>query len=346
MKVKGRLLELDCLRGLAALFVVLFHFAVGQPEARVFAWGCMGVELFFMISGFVIFMTIEKTASYKQFLLSRFARLYPAYWTCVTLTTLAIISWSLLANVPLTFPGLKDYLVNLTMFQYYFKVKDIDGVYWTLIIELLFYLFILIIYLLKKTHQTEFISCLVVLFCLGFGVILRATLPNVYITAVKYLPILTYFPLFTAGIVFYKIKFYKISAFRVMLVALCFVTQILLFQYTGKIEFVSQLQYALIISAFFGLLFLYCFDHLKFIINSITLFLGKISYSLYLIHGYISIHLLIPILTHSKIFHINFWIAILFLVGPIVLIIATLINRFIEVPAMSYLKKRRQGGTG
>ncbi|MGZ3872097.1 MAG: acyltransferase family protein [Mucilaginibacter sp.] len=340
MKVNGRLLELDCLRGIAAVAVVLFHFGFGYPEAKVFAWGCMGVELFFIISGFVIFLTIEKTISYKHFLLSRFARLYPAYWACVTLTTLAIISWSFVAKVPLTFPDLKDFLVNLTMLQYYFKVKDIDGVYWTLIIELLFYLFILAIYLSKQTSLTEFISLLVVLFCFSFGVILRTNQPAVYTTAVRYLPVLVYFPLFTAGIVFYKIKFYKISLFRVLLAALCLITQVLLFQYTGKIAFVSQLQYALIISSFFGLFFLYCFDHLKFIKNSITLFLGKISYSLYLIHGYISIHLLIPILTHSKIFHINFWIAIIFIVGPIVLITATLINKLIEVPAMGYLKKK------
>src|ERR1700679_1685854 len=95
MNVKGRLLELDCLRGIAVTLVITFHFTLNEPNLRrYFRFDCAGVELFFMISGFVIFLTIEKTTNYKDFLLSRFSRLFPAYWTCVTLTTLFIICWS------------------------------------------------------------------------------------------------------------------------------------------------------------------------------------------------------------------------------------------------------------
>lgn len=340
MKAKGRLLELDCLRGIAAVLVVIFHFSQGRPNLNIFNWGCMGVELFFMISGFVIFLTIEKTNNYKSFLLSRFARLYPAYWVCVTLTTLSIISWSLMAKVPVIFPDLKDYLINLTMFQYYFNIKDIDGVYWTLIIELLFYLFILIVYLSKKLLKIEIICFFLVLACLVYGTVIRAFAPDVYGKLAEYLPIIVYFPLFAAGIVFYKIKFYKATSYRFFLLLLCLITQIFLFEGTGKIVSVSKIQYASAISIFFALFLLYCFDRLHFIINKVTLFAGKISYSLYLIHGYISVYLLIPILTHSAIFHINYWVAILFIVAPIVFIAAALINKFIEVPAMKYLKRK------
>lgn len=290
MKVKGRLLELDCLRGIAAVLVVTFHFALGQAQLHIFNWGCMGVELFFMISGFVIFLTIEKTTDYKNFLLSRLARLYPAYWACVTLTTLAIISWSLTVKVPVIFPDLKDYLINLTMFQYYFKVKDIDGVYWTLIIELLFYLFILIVYLSKKLLKIEIISFFIVLTCLAYGTMIRTLAPDIYSKLAEYLPIIIYFPLFAAGIVFYKIKFYKANFYRFLLVLLCLITQISLFEGTGKIVSVSKFQYASAISIFFAIFLLYCFDRLHFIINKVTLFAGKISYSLYLIHGYISVY--------------------------------------------------------
>ena len=339
MIVKGRLAELDCLRGIAAIFVVVFHFTLGQKALNgFFNLGCTGVELFFMISGFVIFLTIEKTTSYKKFLWSRFARLYPAYWVCVTLTTLAIIIWSAIVKTPVTFPGIKDYLANLTMFQYYFNIKNIDGVYWTLIIELLFYLFILIIYLLKKTLKIEIIGFFITLICLAYGTVIKTMAPNIYNHLGEYLPILSYFPLFISGIVFYKIKFYKINALRVLLLALCFITQILLFESTGKIVFISQTQYTIIVAVFFVVFFLYCFDHLQFIINRGTLFIGKISYSLYLIHDYISSYLLIPMLTHSRVFHLNYWIAVLIFVTPLVLILAALINKFIEVPAMKYLK--------
>ena len=340
MKVKKRLLELDCLRGIAAAMVVISHFTLGRSGLQIFNMGSTGVDLFFMISGFVIFLTIEKTTNYKSFLLSRFARLYPAYWACVTITTLAIILWSVMVKTPVIFPDLKDYLANLTMLQYYFKIKNIDGVYWTLTIELLFYLFILIVYLLKQLPKIEVMSFFILLICIANGTIIKAKVPNIYGHLNEYLPILTYFPLFIAGIVFYKIKFYKINAFRISLLALCFITKIFLFKSIGKVVFISQTQYIFAISAFFLFFVLYCFDHLQFIINRVTLFLGKISYSLYLIHGYISFYLLTPILTHSRIFHINYWIVILFFTTPIVLILATLINKFIEVPAMKYLKEK------
>ncbi len=344
MKVKGRLLELDCLRGVAAISVVIFHFTLGQPNLylhSIFKLGCTGVDLFFMISGFVIFLTIEKTTSYKDFLLSRFARLYPAYWICVSLTSLAIISWSIMVKTPITFPNFKDYMANLTMFQYYFRVKDIDGSYWTLIIELLFYLFILIIYLIKKLPQIEIISLFMVLICLAYGTILKSVSLDIY-NQFRYLyfPIINYFPLFVAGIVFYKIKFYKINIYRCLLLMLCFITQVILFDGSIKTMFMSRSEYTVMLFIFFVIFFLYCFNHLQFIINKALLFTGKISYSLYLIHNFIAVSLLIPIFTHSKFFHFNFWIAAL-IVGSIMLITATLINKFVEIPAMRLLKRKR-----
>src|SRR3954471_184909 len=86
----ARIAELDALRGLAALGVALFHFSLLDPAAGPgFAIGASGVDLFFIISGFVILMTLERTRDWKDFLVGRFSRLYPAYWACVTLAALA-----------------------------------------------------------------------------------------------------------------------------------------------------------------------------------------------------------------------------------------------------------------
>lgn len=85
--------ELDVLRGLAAAGVVLSHYS--SHCARYFAAGPFGVhlptvygfyavELFFMISGFVIYFTLERSATWKDFAFSRLTRLYPAYWTALT----------------------------------------------------------------------------------------------------------------------------------------------------------------------------------------------------------------------------------------------------------------------
>ena len=344
MKAKGRLLELDCLRGYAAIAVVLVHTTHTFPVAQFgFKFGGYGVDLFFLISGFVIFLTTEKTANYKDFLFSRFSRLFPAYWACVTITTLAIITWTLLTHGHLTYPRFTDYLINLTMIQGYLGVRNIDGSYWTLSVELSFYLFILIVFLLKKLHKIEVIGYFVVLVCLINYLFFKNHLRPVYDFLTQYLLIINYFPLFIAGIVFYKIKFYKINLLRATLLVFCFITQILFTEQIDRSQVVgiTQFQYATIIFIFFATFLLYCYGRLNFVVNNAALFLGKISYSLYLIHQYIACYLLLPWLTHSKHFHLNPNIVIFCIALPLVLMLATLINKYIEVPAMLYLRRKK-----
>src|SRR4051812_31838938 len=90
---RERLPELDLLRFIAAVGVVLFHSthwpSPRTPLANLCTFGFMGVPLFFTISGFVILMTAEKRNG-LQFVNSRIARLYPSFWICVLLSTLAL----------------------------------------------------------------------------------------------------------------------------------------------------------------------------------------------------------------------------------------------------------------
>ncbi len=65
----GRNLELDALRGIAALMVMFFHFSMNRPECQMgLKFGVAGVNLFFMISGFVIFKSIENLNKSSDFL--------------------------------------------------------------------------------------------------------------------------------------------------------------------------------------------------------------------------------------------------------------------------------------
>jgi len=88
--VPTRIRELDSLRGIAAFAVLLFHFTYVNDAHRMapfgLAAGKYGVELFFVISGFVIFMTLERSGSVRQFAVSRIARLFPAYWAAIFCT--------------------------------------------------------------------------------------------------------------------------------------------------------------------------------------------------------------------------------------------------------------------
>ena len=146
---RPRLRELDGLRGLAALGVVLSHLTTtfdethpGRPApAFRFAEGGYGVQLFFLISGFVILMTARRARRPSDFVIARLSRLYPVYWIALSLTTLLL----LLFAAPSAAPRLGVFLANLTMVQRWLLVENIDPVYWTLAVEMQFYALILLL---------------------------------------------------------------------------------------------------------------------------------------------------------------------------------------------------------
>ncbi|MFK0193911.1 acyltransferase family protein [Kitasatospora sp. NPDC090308] len=151
---RGRLAALDGLRLVAAL-MVLFHHYVGygggtkpaesaweRPAVEVFhgyaelgAYTWTGVCLFFVISGFVICMS-SWGRSLGDFVRSRVVRLYPAYWFAVLTTTAFLALWPTLRK-PLTVDAV---LANLTMFHLGLNLDSVDAVYWTLWVEMRFYL--------------------------------------------------------------------------------------------------------------------------------------------------------------------------------------------------------------
>ena len=294
-----RIKELDSLRGLASLSVVLFHLTYKfEISKQGFKFGCMGVDLFFIISGFVIFMTIEKCTSKKDFIISRFSRLYPAYWASVSLAALVafftVKDFTVFYNIEKS-GFLKQYLCNLTMFQYYFNQPDIDATYWTLIIELNFYIFIFLLFAFKLLSKIEWI---------GFGLlvsilVLKISEEYFYQTGfinilTQKIPLLKYFPLFFSGILFYKIKSNKLTVYRFLLLVLCFITQIYFFTFFYRNNGIISLnEYAIVLSVIYFIFILFTQDMLKIIVNKVNLKLGEISYSLYMNHYLIGANVLL-----------------------------------------------------
>lgn len=138
----GRLTYIDSMRGIAALLVVLMHnvqpIATGSVRTVIYDIidpGKVGVVMFFAISGFVIPFSFPKgPAPLERFLISRFFRLYPAYW----LSMLAYLLLLLVTGAVL--PSIVNVATNATMAQMAIGQPNIIGVYWTLFIELQFYL--------------------------------------------------------------------------------------------------------------------------------------------------------------------------------------------------------------
>ncbi len=155
-----RLTSLDLLRFLAAAAVVLFHFgyrywtagnapiAALEPIAR---YGFLGVDVFFVLSGFVVLRSAEGRSPGK-FVRGRILRLYPEFWLAVLL---AAAVYHLAPGDFGGTPPLLRVLGNLTMIPTFIGVTEIDGVYWTLAVEVKFYFLLWALLLLRQMKHID-----------------------------------------------------------------------------------------------------------------------------------------------------------------------------------------------
>ena len=159
---------LDPLRFGAALSVAVFHLMfwswawssinvppgfehyvaadVQFPSAAPFTWfGWVGVEIFFVISGFVIANSASKSSA-TEFLFGRALRLYPAVWVCSTLTFLVLLFFASEKASDFILP----YMQAMLLLPKGIKGQWLDCIYWTLAAEMAFYGLVFCTLLTKK----------------------------------------------------------------------------------------------------------------------------------------------------------------------------------------------------
>ncbi len=209
--------ELDLLRCVAALAVIGFHFVDRGPRAGVmpalapdlaahlFAYGYLGVHLFFVISGYVILMTAER-ASPVGFVASRVSRLVPAFWVGASLTVL----FALVLGFPRYQPDLAGFLLNLTLVPEQFGASMIDGVYWSLAVEIQFYLLVLLALRADLLRHTEALVAAWLALALAELVVVPSWTLQVWLCT-------RWAPLFCAGILFYRMRAHGASRARLAL---------------------------------------------------------------------------------------------------------------------------------
>ncbi len=137
--------SLDILRGVAALLVFGYHFIhvfglqITSPWLIPFAYGWVGVHLFYVLSGF--FITVAVVApnefSFRRFMVRRVARIVPAYYLSIAVIVLLTHSY-FITNLH----GLYHLVMNLSFLHHFdFETMgSINGAYWTLGVEWFFYL--------------------------------------------------------------------------------------------------------------------------------------------------------------------------------------------------------------
>lgn len=150
---RGHFGFLDALRGLAAMWVVLNHLEVQMPNlfpelpSRIQGWviqnGGQGVQVFFVLSGFVIVYSLRsvqmRARETGNFLVRRFVRLSPPYYAALALALLVTGVSATVKDEVWSFPEPVRILAHLLYVPDLFHMEMINGVHWTLYIEMQFY---------------------------------------------------------------------------------------------------------------------------------------------------------------------------------------------------------------
>lgn len=290
-----RLRGIDSLRGLAAIAVVLFHytsgyeFNFGRSGSGLFFYlpkGCFGVQLFFLISGFVILRTLERTHDLRSFAIARFARLYPPFFVCATFT-LTVIGRT---HGHLASLNAKAIAINYTMLAQLVGVQFIDPSYWTLTYEVLFYAGAALIWFQLRPQRRLEVPCLIWLGCSLVGHLVKGIYKHHRMCT---LIDVDYANLFVLGMMLY----YFSQGFRSRLTIPTFGAALLMALIPPEINGVgvvlSRAVFLALIASFCGCIWLAADARIGFLDLRPLVFLGEISYSLYLIHqivGFAIIH--------------------------------------------------------
>lgn len=263
--------SLDLLRGLAALAVVFFHFTHGNPDFLtqenflyiIGRYGFLGVDVFFVISGFVIpysmYVGKYKPASFGKFMVKRVARIEPPYIISIVL----VIALNYLSTLSPYYRGAgfdvntTGLLLHLGYLNAFFHYPWVNDVYWTLAIEFQYYLIIAAIFPLLISNKKS----------KSFFVLILLALSGIFVN--EHSLFFNYAHLFIVGILLFqfKIGYLKKGEFGTMLL----IVLMLIF-----IKFDKRYLIAALLPYFFIMYFDFS--------NKISKFLGNISYSLYLVH--------------------------------------------------------------
>lgn len=285
-----RLESLNSLRGIAALLVAIDHsiLLTNSPPVDSLLFyiatfmGAFGVGAFFLLSGFVIFLSLEKTPP-LQFLIQRIFRLYPVIIAAVFLR---LTSQVFVGIRHFDIPTIKVFILNISLFGNLFIPIDanIEPIVWSLSIEVKFYILMAIVFFVARNNMDQRLYPCLILVALGLGVLgtnfpllSRPALIDLAL-AVSCVPILL---MGTAVCLFYK-KAISLNKLFVLLALL-----LIVFSFSpisDNVSFYKNFTTWILAGFAFGLC-VFSPRVNKAINKKWLLWLGAISYPLYAIHS-------------------------------------------------------------
>ena len=216
LKPHRRILELDALRAMAAINLMLFHFThvysvkFGYTSPLGFEWpyGAYGVEMFFILSGYVNSMSLLRRGKPVDFVAARMIRIIPIFLMAIVANLWILSLAPMNENV-----SSAQFLANMTLMPRVLGYECVDPVMWTLQIEMMFYVTLVTLFLIGGLKR----------YFIGWGVLLALSLtvcPTLdslaavhsetqwfaLATVIRRIMLLDFVPLFAMGFLLYMIK--------------------------------------------------------------------------------------------------------------------------------------------
>lgn len=355
IKKRGRLEFLDALRGLAAVYVVIYHMTLmPQPQLALPRWaekftlmGGTGVTLFFIVSAFSLYYTMPMRESSSRptasFYLHRFFRVAPLFYFLI------LVSWIRDAWLFDVHHSVGAVAASATFIFNLFPMRQEGFVWagWTIGVEMIFYAVFPLIYArVRDRHKAIAFVFATLLFWYFIGLVLDyLVMPDGWRESILQWSTFKHFPIFATGIVLYywfmdadpddpSARSKGQAALLGGVFTYLALVQGWLPNIFGNAYYFQAIAYGLI---FIGLaLFPW-----TLIVNRFTSFLGKVSYSVYLLHPTI-VYLLIPVYRRIHEQQTDLTVAFLVCAGVtfvILLPLSWLSYRLIELPGIRLGKK-------
>ncbi len=326
---RGRIYGLDYIRAISAVLIILYHYTT-QYDSSIghmggwtiqFPWGAWAVNTFFLLSGYLTLRSFKEGG--WRFLYKRFVRLWPAFVVCVLIT-----SSFMALMMPDRLRSLKDILLNFTMFPTYLGAKAVDGVYWTLPLEILFYVCFAVLMIKKLRPHLLKILYIWVALMVGISVLGFFGITPLPLKALRILLIAQRGECFIMGLVVALWQKHK-KIVLIPLIVLCSVNSFLNMGIGPTIWTIC----------FFVLILFLVYGNVKIFRERPRTLIGKafvkfseISYPIYLLHQYIGFAIIRQL-------EINGFVSQLWIFIPIAisLMLAFAVHYLVELPAAKVL---------
>lgn len=342
--MKPNLPILTGIRFFAAFYVFIFHIDsripldfLGKPIIAVISQGAIGVNVFFILSGFILFYNYHtRKINFVEFILKRLAKIYPVYlagfFLCFVLVSLSKIRVDSFFEVM---------MMNLLMVQSYlpkFSMKWYGSGSWSISTEFFFYLcFPVLLYIFSKLSKKLIVTLAILSFIVS---LLPGIFYNLKLIGFTY----SYsFPparvwefiigMLTGSMVLkYRLTINNIAIYGIVIFS------VLYFYFIGRRLEGYMIQNIIVVPLMVALLIsatTHKKQYLSFLGNKFFEYLGKVSYSFYIVQIPMMIYL------DNNDYYAKYNPAVLFLLLFLInLLVSAIFYHIIELPSHRYLNKK------